>query len=84
MVVRVQGGAKPGDFLCWPFSAAKTAEFPLYSPSNRAPSEQDHLRPDESITALGFTCVAIETGIRCMHDDSGHGFLIAPHTNERF
>jgi endonuclease/exonuclease/phosphatase family metal-dependent hydrolase len=84
MVVRVPDGAKPGDFLCWPFSAAKTKEFPLYGPSNRAPSERDHLRPGQSIAVLGFTCVAPETGIRCTHDASRHGFLIAPHTNERF
>ena len=41
-------------------------------------------KPGQSFTAAGFTCAAEETGIRCEHDESGHGFVIAPDSNERF
>jgi hypothetical protein len=48
------------------------------------PDDRDVLQPGESFTALGFTCAAKETGVHCVHDASGHGFFIAPDTNERF
>ncbi|RDI26560.1 endonuclease/exonuclease/phosphatase family protein [Lentzea flaviverrucosa] len=56
----------------------------MYAPTDRAPDERDVLRPGTSFTALGYTCGAERTGIRCRQDVSGHGFFIAPDTNERF
>lgn len=64
------------DFLC--------AGGLIYSPADQAPGGQDRLPLGRTITALGFTCSAEESGIRCTHDASGHGFHITPDTNERF
>lgn len=56
----------------------------IWAPVNRNPNEQDKLPDGRSLTALGYTCTAENNGIRCSHDDSGHGFFIAPTTNDRF
>lgn len=56
----------------------------IFYPPNRAPEARDILPPGQAISALGFTCSAESSGIRCRHDTSGHGFYITPHTNERF
>ncbi|MEU5695921.1 DUF6636 domain-containing protein [Actinosynnema sp. NPDC020468] len=36
------------------------------------------------LSALGFTCVSREDGVRCSHDTTGHGFRIAAESHERF
>jgi len=56
----------------------------IYGPSGRNPDDRDKLPSGKSITTLGFTCSADDTGIRCAHDASGHGFAIAPTTNDQF
>lgn len=49
------------------------------------PSRQVMLLPyGQSITAHGFTCTSNESGIRCEHNSSGHGFRIARNSNEIF
>lgn len=64
------------DFVC--------AGGVLFYPIGREPENRDKLTPGQTIAALGFTCSAEKSGVRCTHDATGHGFLIAPHTNERF
>lgn len=64
------------DFVC--------AGGVMYGPADRGPDERDVLQPGQAVTALGFTCAAEKTSIRCEHEASGHGFSIAPDTNERF
>jgi hypothetical protein len=56
----------------------------MYGPSGRNPDARDKLPAGKSITALGFTCAAADTGIRCTHDASNHGFAIAPTSNDQF
>lgn len=73
MVVAATGQV---DFLC--------AGGLMYAPADRSPDDRDVLPPGQAFTALGFTCAAEDTGIRCTHDASGHGFAVAPDSNERF
>jgi hypothetical protein len=56
----------------------------MYYPVGRQPEDKDRLTEGQAISALGFTCTAEKTGIQCKHDASGHGFRIAPDSNERF
>jgi hypothetical protein len=70
-------GTGKADFLC--------AGGLIYGPLNRNPDDRDKLPSGRSITAFGFTCTAADDArIRCTHDATGHGFLIAPTTNDRF
>jgi hypothetical protein len=64
------------DFLC--------AGGLIYGPLNRNPDERDELPAGRTITAFGFTCSSEPPGMRCTQDASGHGFYVAPETNERF
>ncbi|GAA3990105.1 hypothetical protein GCM10022247_05920 [Allokutzneria multivorans] len=64
------------DFLC--------AGGLMYAPVDRAPDDRDVLRAGQAFSALGFTCAAEAKGVRCKHNASRHGFLIAQDTNERF
>ena len=68
--------AQKVDFLC--------AGGLIFGPAGRSPEPRDVLPPGQAISALGFTCSGEDTGIRCAHDSSRHGFLIAAHSNERF
>jgi hypothetical protein len=36
------------------------------------------------LTVAGMTCASAESGIRCVNDETGHGFRIALSSNERF
>lgn len=36
------------------------------------------------LSASGMTCTSAETGMRCVDDQTGHGFRIAAGSNERF
>jgi endonuclease/exonuclease/phosphatase family metal-dependent hydrolase len=56
----------------------------MYGPADRSPDDRDILQPGQSFTALGFTCAAEKTGIRCEHNTSSHGFFIAPDSNKQF
>lgn len=56
----------------------------MYGPGNRDPDDRDKLPAGRSLTTFGFTCSSDGTGIRCVHEASGHGFMIAPTTNEKF
>lgn len=64
------------DFLC--------AGGLMYGPENRNPDDRDKLPAGHSLTAFGFTCSSDGTGIRCVHEASGHGFMVAPTTNDKF
>jgi hypothetical protein len=37
-----------------------------------------------TLEVLGMTCTSAKTGMRCTHDQSGHGFRIASTSNEQF
>jgi hypothetical protein len=67
---------KEVDFLC--------AGGVIFYPVGREPQDRDKLATGQTISALGFSCSAEESGIRCIHDSSGRGFRIAPTFNERF
>jgi len=56
----------------------------IFYPTNREPDSQDRLAPGQVIVALGFTCMAERSGIRCNSDAFGHGFYIAPKESKRF
>jgi hypothetical protein len=52
--------------------------------SNGFGREDPVLPYGRSLTAGDFTCVSKETGIRCTHKPTGHGFRIAAGSNEQF
>jgi endonuclease/exonuclease/phosphatase family metal-dependent hydrolase len=64
------------DFVC--------AGGVIFYPIDREPADRDILPPGRSFSALGFTCAADESDIRCTHEATRHGFAIAADTNERF
>ncbi|TDQ00470.1 Vps62-related protein [Labedaea rhizosphaerae] len=65
------------DFIC--------AGGIMYGPADRSPGPQDRLPSGKTLTTLGFTCAATgDSELRCTHDASGHGFRIAPDSNEKF
>ncbi len=64
------------DFLC--------AGGLMYVPPDRSPDDRDVLPDGHSLSAYGFTCSVSGPAVRCVHDASGHGFAIAPTSNDRF
>lgn len=56
----------------------------IFYPIDREPADRDTLPPGRSFSALGFTCAADETRIRCTHDATRHGFAIAAEKNEQY
>jgi endonuclease/exonuclease/phosphatase family metal-dependent hydrolase len=56
----------------------------IFYPIDREPNDRDTLPPGQSFSALGFTCAAEESGIRCTHEATRHGFAIAAGANEQF
>lgn len=48
------------------------------------PPQDDHLTPGQRVSAMGYTCTAGEHEMRCSHDATGHGFRMAPDSNEQF
>ncbi|MGA9870451.1 MAG: DUF6636 domain-containing protein, partial [Rhodococcus sp. (in: high G+C Gram-positive bacteria)] len=38
----------------------------------------------QEIVAEGYTCLSAVDGITCTNDETGHGFRIAPDSNETF
>lgn len=64
------------DFIC--------AGGVMFYPVGREPGKRDRLAAGQVIGALGFTCQAGTATVRCTHESTGHGFAIAPRTNERF
>jgi lysophospholipase L1-like esterase len=64
------------DFLC--------AGGLMYGPPDRNPDDRDALPDGRSLSAYGFTCSVSGPEVRCVHDATGHGFAIAPTTNDRF
>jgi hypothetical protein len=64
------------DFLC--------AGGVMFYPVGRTSQESDKLAEGQTVSAMGYTCTAVATGMRCLHDESGHGFEITPTSNKIF
>lgn len=63
----------PGEFLC--------SGGPVYlSPDGASPA----LPPGASLAQLGYTCTTTDVDVTCANDSTGHGFTIAPGSNETF
>ncbi|MEV1135720.1 hypothetical protein [Rhodococcus coprophilus] len=63
----------PGEFLC--------SGGPVYlSPDGTSPA----LPPGSALTQLGYTCTTTDVDVTCANDSTGHGFTIAPGSNETF
>jgi hypothetical protein len=37
-----------------------------------------------TLSVSSMTCTSETTGMRCVHDQAGHGFRVAAESNERF
>ncbi|CAM3000084.1 DUF6636 domain-containing protein [Prescottella defluvii] len=42
------------------------------------------LAPGVELTQLGYTCATTATSVTCANDETGHGFTVAPDSNETF
>ncbi|QKT13145.1 DUF6636 domain-containing protein [Rhodococcus sp. W8901] len=42
------------------------------------------LAPGVELAQLGFTCTTTATSVTCTNDETGHGFTVAPDSNETF
>jgi len=63
----------PGEFLC--------SGGPVYlSPDGTSPA----LPPGSALARLGYTCTTTDVDVTCANDSTGHGFTIAPGSNETF
>jgi hypothetical protein len=52
--------------------------------AKNAPGPEDRLVAGQTVSALGYSCTAGEQEMRCVHEVSGHGFRMAPDSNELF
>ncbi|NUT95018.1 MAG: hypothetical protein HOY78_23645 [Saccharothrix sp.] len=71
------GQSGEADFLC-------TGGVIFWPGSNRGVEPGDRLTAGQRVSALGYTCTAGEQDMRCVHDATGHGFRMAPTSNEKF
>ncbi|WP_158842346.1 hypothetical protein [Saccharothrix deserti] len=65
------------DFLC-------AGGVMFYWGDKSEPGPEDRLAVGQTVSALGYTCTAGEQDMRCVHDASGHGFRMAPDSNDQF
>lgn len=56
----------------------------FYWGNKSRPGPEDRLAAGQRVAALGYTCTAGEREVKCVHDESGHGFRMTPDSHETF